>query len=117
MTKEKSFEQQLTKYLIVKSSHHQPVEQVDIISKMFTEGKIVFDARNANKPPLSYFRDDDELFPAEVFGWHAELQKLARLIRHLKDNDLIRLSSLPEKRLANSAKGGVLIERRQTYFS
>ena len=48
--------------------------------------------------PLFYFRDD-EFFPAEVFGWHAKLQKMARLIRHLKDNDLIRLLSLPEKRL------------------
>lgn len=102
MINENSFEQQIIMHLAVKSRHRQPVELVDIISKMFTEGKIVFDARDPNKPPLSYFRDDDEFFPAEVFGRHAELQKLTRLIRYLKDNDLIRMLSLPEKRLAYS---------------
>ena len=101
-SRQKKFEQQIIKHLAAKSRLHQPVELVDIISKMFTEGKIVFDARDPNKPPLSYFRDDDEFFPAEVFGWHAELQKLTRLIHHLKDNDLIRLLNLPEKRLAYS---------------
>ena len=63
------FSKQLIKHLVTKSRYRQPVELVDIISKMFTEGKIVFDARDPNKPPLSYFRDDDEFFPAEVFGW------------------------------------------------
>ena len=102
MIKESTFEQQIIKHLVAKSRYRQPVELVDIISRMFTEGKIVFDARDPNKRPLSYFRDDDEFFPAEVFSWHTELQKLTRLIRHLKDNDLIRLLNLPEKRLAYS---------------
>lgn len=102
MKKTSTFEQQLIKHLVAKSRRRQPVELVDIISKMFTEGKIVFDARDPNKPPLSYFRDDDEFFPAEVVGWHAKLQKLTRLILHLKENDLIRMLSLPEKRLAYS---------------
>ena len=102
MKKTSTFEQQIIKHLVAKSRNRQPIELVDIISRMFTEGKIVFDARDPNKPPLSYFRDDGEFFPAEVVGWHAELQKLTRLILHLKENDLIRMLSLPEKRLAYS---------------
>lgn len=78
MKKTSTFEQQFIMHLVAKSRNRQPIELVDIISRMFTEGKIIFDARDPNKPPLSYFRDKEEFFAAEVFGWfkHSPLNPL-----------------------------------------